>query len=237
MKKEEILSKLVENRIQNINLINFIEDYPIHSIEKADNSFLVRGRSDQDWVYFSSNSPTEFEALVEKVDEEDEYFAIIEDWMLPYLLKDKKVIWELVCMKLYFPEDKPVGPPKSEIVDLTHDYVQYIFDHSKYKDFTSVEYITERIEKGIGLGILRDEKLVAWLITHDDGAMGFLHVLDEYRGRGYALDLTVEMVDRLRKQEKIPFVHIEENNVQSMGLALKMGFKEDRRIRWLKRGE
>jgi len=37
------------------------------------------------------------------------------------------------------------------------------------------------LEKDISAGIILDEKLVALGFTHDDGALGFLHFLPEYR--------------------------------------------------------
>lgn len=97
-----------------------------------------------------------------------------------------------------------------------------------------VEYIQERINNGIGLGIYQDEKLVAWALTHDDGAIGFLNVLEEYRRRGYGYDVTIAMIKKLLEQDEVPFVHIEENNEKSMNLALKTGFRKDRRIHWIK---
>jgi 8-oxo-dGTP diphosphatase len=71
-------------------------------------------------------------------------------------------------------------------------------------------------------------------MTQDDGSIGVLHVLDEDRGRGYAYDLTVFLINRLREQGRLPFVQIEETNTKSMNLALSIGFRRDRRIRWFK---
>jgi 8-oxo-dGTP diphosphatase len=38
---------------------------------------------------------------------------------------------------------------------------------------------------------------------------------------------------QLRMQGKVPFVHIEEENVKSTRLAMKLGFQRDRRVHWL----
>ena len=71
-------------------------------------------------------------------------------------------------------------------------------------------------------------------MTQDDGSIGVLEVLEEYRGRGYAYDLTVYLIARLREQGRIPFVQVEDTNTKSMNLALKLGFRKDRRIHWFK---
>ncbi|MCK4258728.1 MAG: GNAT family N-acetyltransferase [Halanaerobiales bacterium] len=231
----EILPELEKDPIRNVNLINFMLQYRLYSVDRVGDSFLIKGRSDHSWIYISSNNISEFEEIVTMLNDDDEYFAIIEDWMMPHLIQDKKIVWKLSCMKLFFPDNKEIPEAKSRIEDINDEYAEYIFKHSKYSDFTSIDYIIERINKGVAFGICQDDQLVAWLMTQDDGAMGFLHVLDEYRGRGYAQDLTYKMIKYLRKQNQIPFVHIEENNISSMNLALKIGFQKDRRIHWLYR--
>ncbi len=231
----EILPLLEKDPVRNVNLINFIQEYRLNRVDRVGDSFLIKGISDHVWIYISSNNIADFEEIITKLDDDDEYFAIIEDWMMPYLIEDKKIVWKLSCMKLFFPDNKEIPEVKSRIEDLNDDYAEYIFSHSKYSDFTSVDYITERINKGVAFGIFQDDQLVAWLMTHDDGAMGFLHVLEEYRGRGYAQDLTYKMIEYLREENQIPFVHIEENNTKSMNLALKIGFQKDRRIHWFYR--
>lgn len=231
---QEVLTELRQHPLRNMNMINFIKQYPIHSVDRVGNSILIRGTSDKKWIYISSDNVTEFKQLIGCLND-DHYFAIIEEWMMPFLLEEKDLVWKLSCMKLYFPENVEIPEIKHDICDLRKEDADYIFNHSKYKEYTSVEYIQERIYLGPALGIVRDEKLVAWLMTHDDGAMGFLHVLPEYRRNGFAADLTYELIRRLRAKGDIPFVHIEDTNTKSMNLACKMGFIRDRLIHWFER--
>lgn len=109
-----------------------------------------------------------------------------------------------------------------------------IYNNSHYKEYISIDYIEERIRNGIGAGIRKDGRLVAWALTHDDGAIGFLHVLEEYRRRGYAALILQVMAARLLAAGEMPFLHVEESNTASMDLAVKAGFRRDRRIHWIK---
>ena len=227
----EILSK---SRIRNINAINFMKDYLIEDVHIEGDSVLIKGRSDEAWCYISSESERELKVLLKNISKNDLHFAIIEDWMLPFVVKERKLEWQLSCVKLYFPDDELLPENKVSVVDLCASEAQFIYKNSKYQQFTSVDYILERIEKGIALGIYDKEKLVAWILTHDDGALGFLHVLPEYRGKGYAYEITVAGVKKLREQGKVSFVHIEEKNQASMNLCIKMGFVKDRLVHWLK---
>lgn len=230
----KVLKLLEKDKTRNINIINFIRNYPIYNIETVGDSVLVRGISDEDWVYISSKSYDEFFKLIHVLDGDDKCFAAIEDWMLPYIVKNRKIKSRLTSMKLVYDSNVPLPTVKSHVVDLSIADAPYIFENSKYKEYISIEYIEDRIKNGIGLGIYEDEKLVAWAITHDDGAIGFLNVLEDYRRKGYGMDVTVAMIKRLLELGQLPFVHIEEDNVKSMNLALKAGFRKDRRVHWIK---
>lgn len=231
---EELLSSISKNKIRNINLINFMKTYPIVKVEQEGDSILVKGISDQEWVYINSESEYEFKKLMKKLNDNEKYFVIQEDWMLPIIIENRELDWKLSCRKLYFPLGKDLPENKNCFEGLFVDEALYIYDNYEYKEFTSVDYIKERIEKGIGLGIHEDGKLVAWIITQDDGAMGFLTVLPEYRRKGYGFELTLAMIKRVRDAGDLPFVHIEEDNQKSMNLALKMGYVKDSLIHWIK---
>lgn len=232
-KIKNALKILNKDRIRNVNLINFMKEYPIDSIHIEGNSVLVKGRSDQHWIYISSESEKEMNVLLKNLEEEERFFAIIEDWMLPMIVKDHKVVWKLSCLKLYFPSEISLPKNKFKILKIASSNAEYIYRNSNYQQYTSPEYIAERINKGIGLGIYEEGTLVAWILTHDDGAIGFLNVLMDYRGKGYAYELTIAMIKSLRSRGDIPFVHIEEDNRESMSLSTKMGFKKDRLVHWL----
>lgn len=232
--EKDIIHFLKKNIIKNVNVINFIENNPIYYMERYKDSVMVKGKSDENWVYISSSSSRELKELLKKC-EEDKSFFVTEDWMLPYIIENKEIIQKLSCMKLIFPEDIDTPKSKEDIRQLEEDESEYIYNNSKYKDYTDIEYIKNRITNGLALGIYDGEILVAWIMTHDDGAIGFLNVLPEYRKRGYGYELTINIIDRLRKMKKVSFVHIEEDNHKSMNLALKTGFIKDRLIHWIKR--
>ncbi|MTI69866.1 MAG: GNAT family N-acetyltransferase [Firmicutes bacterium] len=232
MEIDKIINKLKEDEMKNINMINFIKDYPIEDMKIIGNSILIKGKSDHSWNYISSSSKEEFKKL-NKYFEGEKYFAVVEDWMVPIILKNKELDWKLSCKKLYFPRENNLPNEYYKAENLSLKDAEYIYKNSKYKDFTSEDYIKERIKKGNGLGIYKD-RLIAWILSHDDGAIGFINVLDEYRNKGLAMDLTISMIKKLRELNKIPFVHIEEDNIKSMNLAKKVGFIDDRFVHWIK---
>jgi hypothetical protein len=230
--KKEILRYLKKSSAVNANIINFIENYPIHSIEQVGNSVIIKGTSDRDWVYISSTSSMELKMIKSKLHDTDRNFAVIEDWMIPILCEGHKIKWQLSTMRLFLPDTVPLPHPIHNTAPLNITDDGFIYANSAYKEYISIEYISERIRNGFGSCIRQTGELIAWGITQDDGAIGFLNVLPKYRNKGYARAITVDIIHKLRANNKIPFVHIEENNDKSMNLALSLGFVKDRVVNW-----
>lgn len=232
--EDAITSFLKRDEIKNMNMIYFLENNHIQSLERIGDSVLLRGESDHCWVYISSPNEEDLRTVLGRLTKDDRYFAVVEDWVLPMLTKGKTIVWQLSAMKLILPES--INFPhafKYPIDPLSVDDAKYIYEHSDYRAVTSPEYIRERIQRGLSAGVHISGQLAAWAMTHDDGAVGFLHVLEAHRRKGYGYGLTVYLIHKLRAQGKIPFIHIEETNNKSINLAMKLGFKKDRRVHWL----
>jgi len=88
----------------------------------------------------------------------------------------------------------------------------------------SVRYVVSRIRALPGCAIRHKGRLVAWALTHDDGSMGFLHVIKEYRGQGMARALSTALAERLVRIGIQPFMYIVRNNRASVALTGSMGF-------------
>jgi 8-oxo-dGTP diphosphatase len=233
--REAIISFLKKDEVKNINMLNFMESYPVMSLERIGNSVLLRGVSDCQWVYVSSPDERELKDVAQRLTQGDSAFAAMEEWMLPVLFPGRAFSWELSMTRFVLPDHVTFPKaPLSSLTPVSPDDAEYMYEHSIYQMVTRPDYIRGRIQAGPSAGIRESGKLVAWLMTQDDGSIGVLEVLEEYRGRGYAYDLTVYLIARLREQGRIPFVNIEDTNTKSMNLALKLGFRKDRRSHWFK---
>ena len=228
-----VLEYLKKNEVENINIINFIENYPIDYIEMIGHSVFIKGISDRNWIYISSKSSKELELIKNKLNNSDKSFAIIDDWMIPIITNGRKIKWKLSTMKLVLTNNETLPLPIHNMSELIAEDSKFIFENSDYKDYVSIEYIMERIANGVSSCVRIMDKPVAWGITQDDGAIGFLHVLPEYRESGYGRDITIDLINKVRNKGKIPFVHIEEKNEKSMRLAMSLGFRKDKIVNWI----
>jgi 8-oxo-dGTP diphosphatase len=97
----------------------------------------------------------------------------------------------------------------------------------------SPDHILRRIRGGPGYCIRRKGAPVAWGLTHDDGSMGFLHVVEQYRHQGMARTLTTALAGHLLRLGVQPFMYIITNNRASLRLTASMGFSRAGRFSWL----
>lgn len=227
-----ILEGLKKDRLSNINLINFIENNHISGIEHIGNSLLVRGRSDRNWVYIKCQNNAELAQIKGLLNDQDKCFAAIEDWMVPVLLKDEAVSWNVSMAQFYLPDDVDLPEPAHQTITLSEKDAGTVYDSSEYQEQISVEYIADRIRAWISKGIYENDNLVAWGLTHDDGGLGSLHVLESARRKGYGSSITLALIKEVRRANQIPFCYIEKDNHKSINLVSKLGFVRHRDCNW-----
>lgn len=96
-------------------------------------------------------------------------------------------------------------------------------------DWPATEYVRSRIRSGLSGAIHEEGELVAWYMTHletDDVVMlGFLHVLDGFRGRGYAKSLSSALIKQTFAKGKVPACHVYTDNPASIRLMESLGFR------------
>ena len=232
-KLNNLILHLKKDEITNISTIGFIENNPITEVIEINNSYLIKGTSDVEWVYVVCNNENDIRVLLEKSGS-NIYFASVEDWMIPIITEKRKAEWILSTVRYYLPEEVEVPENKIELIPLTTDHIGFIISQSNYKQFLTPAYVEERISKSISAAIFKKDKLVAWGLTHDDGALGSLHVLDEYRKKGYGKEILISLVHQNRKLGKISFAQIEEKNMKATNLIEQLGFVKDRKVSWVK---
>ena len=234
MKRRVLDNHLRKNKKKNISILGFIQNYPVNKIIQEGNTFLILGESDCLWTYISSNNEKEFKKIIKKFDYETNYFASLEEWMIPIVTKDKQTDWELNAYRYILPKHEKINSLSYSIKALNKSHAEYIYNNLNYQAFTSVDYIKERIENGISAGIFENGELISWGLTHDDGALGFLHVISEFRGKGYGKNIVKALIKKKRELNQPVFANVEAQNIKSKNLLTTLGFSLDREISWIK---
>ena len=219
---------------KNIAAFGFFTNYQVKDYFIEGSSVLAFGESDHLWAHLVSSDRDELSILLEKHHKKTKCYFSVEDWMIPLILKYGTIDWKMTTNRFILEENVNIKPPKIKVEKLNKSYASYVYKHSDYRDFISVNYTAERLNNDISAGIIINNLLVAWGFTHDDGALGFLHVLDNYRGNGYGTDILLGLIQSRRETGRPVFGNIVPGNSASTYLVSKVGFELDRKTSWIK---
>ena len=120
---------------------------------------------------------------------------------------------------LYGPDGR--GENGFSIRTLTEEFIPFVAEH--YSEIGSPEYVTERILHGAVYGAFYEEKIVGFIANHEEGSIGMLYVLPEYRKRHVAMALETYCMNLAIERSEIPYGQIVLGNKPSISLQEKMG--------------
>ena len=101
---------------------------------------------------------------------------------------------------------------------LTEEYFDVVAD--SYQD---KEYISQRIQSGGMFGAFVEEKLAGFMGVHDDGCLGMLSVLEEYRGSKVGKALAVYLINKTLELGWIPYMQFRYEDEISMQIQEELG--------------
>ena len=187
-------------------------------------------------IYFHTRMadvPTEWNLPQELgKDERIECIAIHQREMVPFMEKYFHLKTDMECMQgaytrkeklpvrgLYGPDGR--GENGFSIRVLSEKFIPFVTEH--YSEIGTEEYVTDRIRHGAVYGAFYDEKIVGFIANHEEGSIGMLYVLPEYRKRHVAMALETYCMNLAIERGEIPYGQIVLGNEPSIGLQEKMG--------------
>lgn len=118
-------------------------------------------------------------------------------------------------------EALPIPPFGGELRLLTRDWAPWVHSHYSHS-FGGTAYIEEAIDRGM-TGVLIAGEPAGFVGFHDEGAIGMLEVLPEYRRRGLGEILQRAAVNLALSRGEIPFGQVFDDNAASLALQRKTG--------------
>ena len=144
-----------------------------------------------------------------------------------------KVEWKNPCTLYYYDKNKDTRSSiKENVCNLSVDNAEIVNNYYTFKDEDSLLEIQESILNRVSKCIFKEGELASWLLVHKDNSLGPMFTKSEYRKEGYAIDITLSLVDEILSQGKIPYLQVVKGNYASEKLAEKCGFKQYGNCEW-----
>lgn len=140
----------------------------------------------------------------------------------------------MTCMQAVYVGREPLHIKKEGISlrPLTMTDMDFVLRHYDNPG-TYESHIRSRIEEGM-VGALVDGQLAGFAGIHQEGTMGMLEVLPQFRRRGVAEMLEGALIDQQLARGRLPYCHVKMGNVASEALQRKLGLTfHHRLVYWL----
>ncbi len=179
--------------------------------------------------------PVAAKAVLEVVPKGSAFFHLTEEWSLSLLESRAEDLQPRSAWLFAMRPKEFLDRQTHEVRPVTAEWVPLIARLWE-PDWPAEPYVRSRIETGPSFGLYEGSQLVAWTLTHfeTDGVsmMGFLHVLDGHRGKGYAKSVGSALIKDILRRGKIPALHVYVDNAASLELTRSLGFHRLKRQVW-----
>ena len=124
------------------------------------------------------------------------------------------------CTQWVYTRKEALPTSKMDFRRLDESHLSFVAEHYTTLD---EETLAERFSKGAMYGIFDEDKLCGFIGEHQEGSIGMLYVLPEYRGKGIGENLEKEMINQTLKNGLIPFGQVYDGNDKSLKMQEKLG--------------
>lgn len=226
---------LEKDLLINLNMVGIMENVPealiyVDSLENPQGVFICNG-----YMHYIYTNNDEFIDEVVGTFLKDGFFGFsgVEVSIAEKIKSRFKVNWENPCTLYYLPEERlDLGLIKNPIQPIDIKDAAIVDKYYQYRNEWSIERIKRDIKERPSSAVYVGGDLACWVLVHEDNSMGIMYTREEYRRKGYAVDVTIDLASSIIKKGKIPFLQIVEGNNMSPGLANKCGFVECGHVTW-----
>ncbi|MEG0773802.1 GNAT family N-acetyltransferase [Clostridium sp.] len=226
---------LESDLIYNLNILGVIDNVPDAEIYVDDENYPkgVMVRKDYFNYIYSEDDNFIDEMLASYFMEGFFGFSGLKKSVAEKIRKRFMNSWESKCTLYYLPEEKlDLSLIKNPVSDIDIKDAEIVDQYYTYRSPWSLEDIKLDINNRPSSAVYVDGDIACWVLIHKDDSMGIMYTKEEYRKRGYAVDVTIDLAEKIIKKGKVPFLQIVQGNNMSPGLAHKCGFIEHGKCEW-----
>ncbi len=227
---QAIVEYLKQNYITNLNILGVLQNHTGIEIyvDSPENPTGVLVRSGY-FNYVYTENDEFLQEILDKLFIEKGYYGFsgVSRPIAEKIQKTKRfeLDWQNRCSLYYLPkENLDLSLQKNPVQSIDIKDAETVDSFYTFRSDDSIDDIKECISNRPSSAVYVNGDMASWVLVHDDNSMGIMYTKDEYRKKGYAVDVTIDLSRKTFEIGNIPFLHIAETNSMSPGLALKCGF-------------
>lgn len=137
------------------------------------------------------------------------------------------------CSQWVYTAQEPPKQIACDIRPLTAEHTEQVVQHY-HLVADPLSYIRNRIDLGQMWGLFEGNALAGFIGTHDEGAIGLLEILPDFRRKGYGYALEAWVIAHELALGYVPYCHVVEGNHVSEALQQKLGMvRADQPVLWI----
>ena len=123
-----------------------------------------------------------------------------------------------------FEEGPPVGRIREDEIPIV----------SKFADYGEIEsYVSERIARAPHAAVRVGGELAAYMIVHDNGSIGMLHILEKFRNRKLGRRVASALARIQLERGRPVYCYIVDGNAPSARVFTSLGFRRAADVSWV----
>ncbi len=219
---ETALAYLGRDPVLYVNLLEVLRRDSAVLVEAGSDGLLLFDQGSGAWM-MSAQGERAYRRLIPRVPPNCDQFVGHELWYKDRVAELFCLEGEQVCYSAAWPGRTPPELPAfgGEVRLLTPDWAPWVEEHYSHS-FGGVAYVEKAIKRGM-LGVFLDGTCAGFVGFHDEGSIGMLEVLPEYRHRGLGVVLQKAAVRLALERGKFAFGQVLEDNAPSLALQRKVG--------------
>ncbi|MEG2158377.1 MAG: GNAT family N-acetyltransferase, partial [Clostridia bacterium] len=146
-----------------------------------------------------------------------------------YILLKYKALWRNSC-GLYVYNGRSL-PKDEQLPSMRSEFWEMVARGTFYEP--PEEEVRYQLVNYLSSAIYVDDLPVCWCAMHTEGSLGMLYTLPEYRHKGLALKVMIDITNKVIEAGQLPFAYIVKGNIASEALATKYNLEYFCDAEWL----